>query len=345
MSFDPDASPASPPQISVVTPMHNEELCAKEFVRRVDMVLDVLGRSAEIIVVSDGSTDRTEEILIELSRTYPRLRCLFLSRNAGQCNALYAGIQHSRGDYVIVMDADLQHAPEELPLLVKEMDKGYALVSGSRKERQESLVLRRFPSTIANALLRRVSGCPIRDMGGFKCIRGDIARSLRLRAGQHRLLPALVHLRGGRTSEVFVSAPQRFAGKSHYGISRSLDVLFDVLMLWFEASFKSRPLYLFGRIGLVLLLVDCIIMPWLLYEKFVKDIDMGTRPPFLVAIMIFLSALFIFAAGFILEMLSDTLNTVGGVKPYVVRDYVEDGRVERAARRVRDGNAHRSEVG
>ncbi|MDZ4830292.1 MAG: glycosyltransferase family 2 protein [Phycisphaerae bacterium] len=324
------AEPNEPIQISVVTPMHNEELCAHEFVRRVDMVLDVLGRTAEIIVVSDGSTDRTEEILVALSSDYPRLRCVFLSRNAGQCNAMYAGIQHALGDYVIVMDADLQNVPEEIPLLIHEMDKGFALVSGSRLERSESLLLRRLPSRVANWLLRRVTGSPIRDMGGFKCLRGDIARSLRLRAGQHRLLPALVHMRGGRTSEVLVSCPPRFAGKSHYGISRSFDVFFDVIMLWFQSSFKSRPLYLFGRIGVLLLAFDCIVMPWLLYEKFWLGIDLGTRPPFLIAIMFFLSALFVFSTGFILELLSDAVNTIGGIRPYVIRATVESGVVERA---------------
>ena len=167
-------------------------------------------------------------------------------------------------------------------------------------------------------------------MGGFKCIRGDIARSLRLRAGQHRLLPAIVQLRGGRLGEVIVSAPARFAGKSHYGLSRSFDVFFDILMLWFEASFKSRPLYLFGRIGLLLWAADAVLMSWLLYEKFAKDVHMGTRPPFLVAIMFFLAGLFIFIAAFVLELLSDALSTVGSVKPYVVRETAEGGARTRA---------------
>jgi glycosyltransferase involved in cell wall biosynthesis len=319
-------------ELSVVTPMRNEELCAREFVRRVDMVLDILGRSAEIVVVSDGSTDQTEPILRELSAQCPRLRCVFLSRNVGQANALYAGLQHSRGDYVVVMDADLQNLPEDIPAMVAEMDKGYALVSASREDRPESKFIRLIPSKIANWLLRRVSGCSIRDMGGFKCLRGDIARSLRLRPGQHRLLPALVHLRGGRTGEIFVKAGPRFAGTSHYGIGRSFDVFFDILMLWFQASYKSRPLYLFGRVGLLLASFDCIIMPWLLFEKFAYDIPMGTRPPFLVAILFALAALFMFIAGFILELLSDALNATTGVDPYIVRETVEEGVSSHAGR-------------
>lgn len=306
-------------QVSVVAPMHNEELCVGEFVRRVDAVLSVTGRTYEIVAVSDGSTDSTESILEALTAEYPALRAICLSRNVGQCTALYAGIQNSRGNVVVVMDADLQHLPEEIPLLLDEMEKGFALVSGSRVRRQESLLGRRLPSRIANWLLRAVTGCTIRDMGGFKCLRGDVARSLRLRAGQHRLLPAMVHLLGGSVSEVPVSAPPRYAGTSHYGIGRSFDVFLDILMLWFQASYKSRPLYTLGRIGMLLLLADVLIMPILLWDKFVHGVDLGTRPPFLVAIMFFLAAIFIFIAAFTLELLSDALNTIGGMPGYIVR--------------------------
>ena len=246
------------PAISVVTPMHNEEACVEEFVRRTDAALGAMGRSYEIIVVSDGSTDRTEEMVRKLRERHPSLRGVFLARNGGQCTALYAGIQESRGDVVVVMDGDLQHLPEEIHLLVERMDDGTALVSGSRTGRTESLVLRRLPSRLANAMLRRVSGCPIRDMGGFKAIRGDVARALRLRPGHHRLLPALVWMRGGSVAEVFVSAPPRFAGQSHYGLGRSMDVLFDVVMLWFQGATRSRPMYLFGRVGLAVFAQDAL---------------------------------------------------------------------------------------
>ncbi|MFM7052320.1 MAG: glycosyltransferase family 2 protein [Planctomycetota bacterium] len=316
------------PQISVVCPMHNEELCVEEFLRRTDAALRALGRTHEIVIVSDGSTDRTEELLRAAMPRYASLRCVLLSRNVGQCSALYAGIQASRGDIVIVTDGDLQHRPEDIQLLVAEMDKGYALVSGSRTKRKEGLA-KRLPSRMANWLLRRVTGCEIRDMGGFKAVRGDIARSLRLRPGHHRLLPALVHMRGGATGEVFIESQKRFAGKSHYGLSRSFDVFFDILMLAFQSSFKARPLYLFGRIGVTLLVLDSLVMAWLLWEKFRdvfgmgESVPMGTRPPFLIAIMFFLAALFFLAMGFVLELLSDANNAIGGIRPYVVRESLE----------------------
>ncbi len=320
-------SPTHTIEVSTVTPVYNEELCVEEFVRRTDAALAALGVPFEIILVSDGSTDRSEAILRQLAPQYPRLRVLLLSRNVGQCSAMYAGIQASRGRRIVVLDGDLQHAPESIATLLQKMDEGYALVSASRILRKESVILKRIPSLVANFILRQVTGCEIRDMGGFKLIDGDIARSLRLRPGHHRLLPALVHMRGGATGEVFVESFARYAGHSHYGISRSFDVLFDILMLGFQSSFKARPLYLFGRISVLLLLVDCIVMPWLLYEKFAHNVDLGTRPPFLVAIMFFLSALFFFAMGFVLELLSDANNAIGGIKPYIVRETISSASV------------------
>jgi len=314
------------PLLSVVAPMRNERACVAEFVRRVDAVLDIMGHPAEIVAVADGPTDGTDGLLRDLVALYPRLRTVMLARNVGQACAIDAGFQHSRGEYVLVMDADLQHPPEEIPRLVAKIrGEGLTLVSGSRDSREGDSPLRTFPSRVANALLRRVTGCPIRDMGGFKILRGDVARSLRLRAGQHRLLPAIVHVMGGSTGEVAVPQHQRFAGKSNYGsLSRSLDVMMDIALLWFQSSAKKRPIYLFGRIALLLLAVDAIIMPILLWEKFVGGVPMGTRPPFLAAIMFFLAALLILAAGFILELLSDTVAASSGVRPYVVKEVLGD---------------------
>ncbi len=309
-------------ELSVIAPVYNEELCIEEFLRRTDAALRATGLTHEIIIVSDGSTDGTERLLRESAAKYPTLRAFFLARNVGQCGALYAGIQQTRGRVVVVTDGDLQHRPEDIIVLYRKLQEGFTLVSGNRAGRPESLLTKRFPSLVANWLLRQVTGCQIRDMGGFKALDGAMARSLRLRPGHHRLLPALVHMRGGSTAELWIECQERFAGKSHYGISRSFDVIFDVLMLGFQSSFKARPLYLFGRIGILLLLVDCLVMPWLLWEKFAHDVDMGTRPPFLVAIMFFLAALFFLAMGFVLELLTDANNAIGSIKPYVVREEV-----------------------
>jgi len=306
--------------VSTVTPMHNEEECVAEFVRRTDAVLSRLGSSYEILVVSDGSTDRTESLLRALAQRTPALRVLCLARNMGQCAAIDAGIQHSRGDQVVILDGDLQNRPEDIPLLLEEARRGFDLVSGLRRGREESVFLRRVPSLVANWLLRRVTGCPVRDMGGFKCIRGDLARSLRLRAGQHRLLPALVWQRGGSVTEIDVEAAPRHGGRSHYGLSRTLDVLLDIVMLWFQSSFRSRPIYLFGRISIGITVVASIMLSVLLWQKFVDGVSMGTRPPFLISIMLYLASLFVLASGFVLELLSDALSAATRVRPWIVRE-------------------------
>lgn len=310
-------------EVSIVTPMHNEELCIREFHTRISAALTGMGASHEIILVNDGSTDATGTIIRELARTDPNLKGVFLARNRGQCTAIYAGIQQSRGEFVVIMDGDLQHKPEEVPLLIETIRKGWDLVSGQRTDRSENLILRRLPSRIANWLLRRSSGCDVRDMGGLSVLKGELARSLQLREGHHRLIPALIHSMGGSVTEVPTSAPPRFAGKSHYGIGRSVDVLFDIVMLWFQNAFKQRPLYLFGRVALLLFLVASLVMLWLLYEKLFHGVHMGTRPPFLGAVLLYIASMGAMSTGFILEALGDTLDMVMNRKTYVIREIVQ----------------------
>ncbi|MBC7820474.1 MAG: glycosyltransferase family 2 protein [Planctomycetaceae bacterium] len=243
----------SPIEVSTVTPMRNERPCVAEFVRRVDAVLRSMGVEYEIVVVNDGSTDGTGELLDELAVTYPRLRPVHLNRSFGQATATDAGFQESTGQYVVMLDGDLEQPPEEIPRLVEEARKGFDLVSGRRMKRDIHKFLRAIPSRAANWLLRRSTGCQVRDMGGIKCLRGELARSLHLRPGQHRFLPALVHVHGGLVTEIPVTTSPRFAGQSHYGISRIVDVLLDVIYFWFQNSGKGRPIYLFGRIALLLM--------------------------------------------------------------------------------------------
>lgn len=303
-------------EISVVAPMHNEALCVEEFCTRVEAVLHQISDSYEIVIVNDGSTDATGTLLDEFAASNPRLRHVRLARQSGQWAAVYAGFQVSRGDYVIMMDGDLQNPPEDIPLLLEEIRKGYDLVSGRRERRVENFWIRRIPSALANWLLRATTGCTVRDMGGFKCLRGEIARELRLRAGFHRLLPALVHLMGGTVSEVSTTHTRRFAGQSHYGLGRSIDVLFDIVLLGFQTSCKSRPVYLFGRVSLALSMLGTAVLSWLLFDKFAHGVDMGSRPPFIATVVLFLASLGFMSLGFVLEFLSDLLNVVTDRKPY-----------------------------
>ncbi|WP_319763201.1 glycosyltransferase family 2 protein [Maridesulfovibrio sp.] len=310
-------------EVSIVTPMHNEEGCVREFHKRITAALQGMNTTYEILLVNDGSTDSTESIIRELSASDPHIKGVMLARNRGQCTAIYAGIQESEGCYVVIMDGDLQHKPEEVPSLIEEIRKGYDLVSGCRTNRGESMIKRKLPSKIANYLMRATSGCQVKDMGGLSVLKGKLARSMTLREGQHRLIPALVYGMGGSTSEVPISAPPRFAGESHYGLSRSIDVLFDIVMLWFQSSFKQRPIYLFGRISLALFMIASLIMVWLLYEKVFFGVHMGTRPPFIGCILLYLSSLGFMSTGFILESLANTYDAVMGTKTYQIREIVK----------------------
>lgn len=240
-------------EISTVTPMRNELPCVREFVRRVDSVLRATSNEYEIIVVNDGSTDGTGDLLNELTAEFPRLRPVHLNRSFGQALATDSGFQHSIGHFVVMLDGDLEQPPEEIPKLIAEARKGFDLVSGQRTKRTINRFLRAIPSRAANWLLRKATGCEVRDMGGIKCVRGEIARSLQLRPGHHRFLPALIHVLGGSVTEIPVATSPRFAGQSHYGISRTVDVLMDVFQFWMLTSGKGRPVYLFGRLGLMLL--------------------------------------------------------------------------------------------
>jgi glycosyltransferase involved in cell wall biosynthesis len=309
-------------EISIVTPMHNESLSATEFVKQTHSVLSRLSTTFEIVIVNDGSTDTTEDILESLTDRYPELRVISLSRNCGQWAAIYAGLQQSKGKYVVVMDGDLQHDPADIPALISKIKEGFVLVSGARYKREnanESFLLRRFPSKVANYLLRVSTHCPTKDMGGYKCIEGKMARQLHLSAGQHRLLPALVWMRGGSVAEIPVSSNPRFAGESHYGFSRSFDVIFDIILFGFENSFKSRPIYLFGRLSVLFFIVSFLLFLWVLYDKFFIGHSMTDRPPFFISLIGFLISFGFLSLGFLLEMIVKLKKESSESKPYYIR--------------------------
>jgi glycosyltransferase involved in cell wall biosynthesis len=228
-------------------------------------------------------------------------------------------MQESVGRYVVVMDSDLQNPPEEIYKLLHKAEEGYSLISGVRVNRTESKFLRKIPSTVANYLLRRITTCPSKDMGGFKCIEGDMARSLHLRAGQHRLLPALVWLKGGHVADVDTTSHPRFAGQSHYGLSRSVDVLFDIILFGLQNSFKARQIYLFGRLSLWTFMFSMGVLIWVFTDKFAFGVALANRPPFFLGLAGLMFAFMLLTFGFVLEMISNVYARVSDAKPYFIR--------------------------
>lgn len=245
--------------ISVVIPVYNEEQAVRILIERICKALQ--DNTFEIIIVNDGSTDNTGQILQEISSKDGRIRYLAFACNMGQSDALYCGFRYSRGHYVVMMDGDLQNPPEDITALVEKAQQGYDLVSGERNKRQDSFLIRKLPSIFANWFISKAMGCEFKDMGGMNCLRGDIARKIVIRKGYHRLIPVIVHCMGGRTTEVPVHHAPRTTGVSKYGFfGRSLEVIIDVFVLWI--TYRVRPIYFFGKSSLIFFALGFFALLW-----------------------------------------------------------------------------------
>jgi glycosyltransferase involved in cell wall biosynthesis len=238
--------------VSIVVPFHNEEPNVIELYGRLEIVMQELGRDYQFVFVDDGSTDRTCKLLKELAAIDPHVIAVRLRRNFGQTAALAAGFAHSTGDFVIAMDGDLQHDPAEIPAFLEKIEEGYDIVSGWRCHRIDNLLLRKIPSRCANWLMAKLSGVNIHDFGTtFKAYRGDLLRQLPLYGEMHRFIPAIASAYGASICEIPIQNCQRKRGESHYNITRTFRVFFDLMTIRFLLRYMSRPLHFFGRLGAI----------------------------------------------------------------------------------------------
>lgn len=236
---------------SIVVPFHNEEENVTELYSRLKAVMEQLGAPFELVFVDDGSNDRTFSILQEIAAVDSRVVVVKLRRNFGQTSALAAGFHHANGEFVIAMDGDLQHEPSDIPNFVDKLNEGFDVVSGWRQTRPENLFLRRIPSKIANWTMAKLSGVPIHDFGTtFKAYRREILDLVALYGEMHRFIPALASWHGATICEIPITSGTRFAGKSHYGISRTFRVFFDLITIRFLLRYLTRPLHFFGTAGM-----------------------------------------------------------------------------------------------
>lgn len=303
-----DVSPAeqSGPEISVVVPLYNEEECVTELVARLRQALRGTGRSYEIVLVDDGSTDRTLELARQAQANESDLCIVQLQGNFGQTAGLVAGFDHARGEIIIAMDGDLQHDPAEIPKFLEKIDEGYDVVGGWRKQRMDNLLLRRIPSRVANWLMRKLSGVGIHDFGTtFKAYRANVVHSMVIYGQLHRFLPVLAHEAGARICEIPISNIVRPKGTSKYGLGkRTLTVFFDLIRLKFLISFFGRPLQVFGTIGLLTLLTGAGIFSWLLFMRFYYNLSLTRHftPLLIISIFAIVAGLQIFSLGLLGEM-------------------------------------------
>lgn len=308
-------------ELSVLVPVHNEEDSIAPLVERVCGALKDFGKSWELIIVDDGSTDGT---LVNARKEFARegldLRIVELQRNFGQAAALQAGIDVARGRLLATLDGDLQNDPHDIPRMIAVLeDRQLDLLCGWRKDRQDGLVLRLIPSWIANALIRKVTGVKVHDYGcGLKIYRTAILKQVRIMGGMHRFIPALIAsvVPTSRIDEMVVSHHARQFGLSKYGISRTFRVVLDLLSVVFFMSFRHRPGHFFGVIGLTFGAVSALLFLYLFGVKFLLGEDIGTRPMLIVAVMLFVASAQMITTGILAEILA---RPDGETRNYFVR--------------------------
>jgi glycosyltransferase involved in cell wall biosynthesis len=309
--------------LSIVIPIHNEEPSILPLYDRLTAVLEPLHRPYEILLVDDASTDRSFELLANLVETDGHLKVIRLRRNFGQTAALSAGFHEAKGDIVIAMDGDLQHAPEDIPALLAKIDEGYDIASGWRQRRVDNAISRKLPSRIANWMMAKASGMALRDFGTtFKAYRAEILKDVNLYGELHRFIPALASFYGARVVEVPIRNVPRASGGSHYGIGRTFRVLFDILTIRFLLKYLTRPMHFFGSLGLVGTGLGGAIMTYLAIEKLLGyEIVMEHGP-----LMILLGGLMMFSTGLIGEMMMRTYFESQDRRIYAVREILTQKR-------------------
>jgi glycosyltransferase involved in cell wall biosynthesis len=311
------------PVLTVVIPIHNEEPSILPLYDRLTVVLEKLRRPYEIIFVDDASVDRSFELLANLVETDGRLKVIRLRRNFGQTAALAAGFDEAQGNIIISLDGDLQHAPEDIPALLERIDAGYDIASGWRKNRLDNAVTRKLPSRIANWMMAKASSVDLRDFGTtFKAYRAEILKDVNLYGELHRFIPALASFYGARIAEVPIRNIPRASGGSHYGLSRTFRVMFDIFTIWFLLKYFTRPMHFFGKWGLAAAGSGGAILAALAVKKLWTGVDIVVEhgPLLLLAALALVTGVILFCTGLLGEVLTRTYFESQGRRIYAVRE-------------------------
>jgi glycosyltransferase involved in cell wall biosynthesis len=317
----PETSTADAPEVSVFLPVYNEEPNLRPLHAKLDAALRTLGRSAEIVYVDDGSTDGSLNILRELAQTDPRVRVVALRRNYGQTAAMAAGIDAARGKVLIPMDADLQNDPADIERLLDTLDEGYDVVSGWRKNRKDKMVTRKIPSMIANRLISWIGGVPLHDYGcSLKAYRRESLQDVRLYGEMHRFIPIYASWAGARVTEIPVEHHARTMGKSKYGLSRTLKVVFDLMTIKFMASYQTKPIYVFGSFGMLAFAISLLGGLYAVFLKIFHRADFVQTPLPVLTIVMFAVGVQFLLMGLLAEMLVRTYHESQAKAIYAVRE-------------------------
>ncbi|WP_341524805.1 glycosyltransferase family 2 protein [Nostoc sp. UHCC 0302] len=311
------------PDVSVVVPVHNEVESLPLLLEAIASSLSASQLSYEIICVDDGSTDGSAALLKEQAQIRSDLKAVILRRNYGQTAAMAAGFNYALGKAIVTLDADLQNDPLDIPMLLAKLEEGYDLVSGWRQKRQDGAVNRLLPSKIANWLIRRTTSVNIHDYGcSLKAYRTELVADMNLYGELHRFLPALAYIEGARITEMPVRHHARRFGRSKYGIWRTFRVLMDLLTILFMKKFLTRPMHVFGLLGLTSMVAGSLIGIYLTFVKLAFHEDIGNRPLLILAVLLLVTGVQLFCFGLLAELLMRTYHESQGRPIYRVREVV-----------------------
>ncbi|MDB9458241.1 glycosyltransferase family 2 protein [Dolichospermum circinale CS-1225] len=309
--------------VSVVIPIKDEVESLPLLLKAISSTLTDSKLNYEIICVDDGSSDGSAEFLKEQAQIRTDLRVVILRRNYGQTAAMSAGFNYAMAKVIVTLDADLQNDPADIPMLITKLDEGYDLVSGWRQNRQDGALNRLLPSKIANWLIRGATSVYIHDYGcSLKAYRAELVADMNLYGELHRFLPALAYIEGARITEVPVRHHARRFGQSKYGISRTFRVLMDLLTILFMKKFLTRPMHVFGMLGLISMVSGAGIGIYLTLVKLVFHVDIGNRPLLILAVLLLVTGVQLFCFGLLAELLMRTYHESQGRPIYRVREVV-----------------------
>lgn len=310
--------------LSIVIPVHNEALNLAELHRELTETLSASGRTYEILFVDDGSTDGSYELMASLHRADPHVRVIRFRRNFGQTAAFSAGFAYARGQVIITADGDRQNDPRDIPALVARLEEGYDIVCGWRRDRKDKWLTRRVPSIIANKLISRATGVELHDYGcSLKAFRAEVVKPLRLYGEMHRFIPAIASEMGVRVAEMVVNHRARTAGTSKYGLSRTIRVILDLLTVKYLLKYATRPLQIFGLVGLSMGALGGLILTYLGYVRLFTQQGIGDRPLLLLGVLLVFTGVQLLTFGLLAEMQARTYYESQDKNTYVVRDVLE----------------------
>jgi glycosyltransferase involved in cell wall biosynthesis len=312
------------PELTIVIPLYNEVENVDPLHAELSAALDGIGRSYEVIVVDDGSRDGSFECLKAVHAADPRWRIIRFRRNFGQTAGFAAGFSAARGAVVITSDADLQNDPRDIPRLLAKMDEGFDIVSGWRVHRKEPFFSRRLPSLLANRMISGATGVVLHDYGcSLKAYRSEVVKTLRLYGELHRFIPAVASWMGVTVAEVPVNDRARRFGQSKYGITRTFNVLLDLITVRFMLGYSTRPLHIFGGLGLISGGLGLLAGLYLTIVKLVLGQNIGNRPLLLLAALLIILGVQMISMGLVAEMVMRTYHEAQNKPIYVIRETLE----------------------